>query len=95
MRALAILGGAPRRDRDGAGGARPDVLAAGGFRCRARAVSGVLGGRLLTAPDVASLAPDLAARIEGDELVVLKGSRGVALERILPDLVARSSPPTP
>jgi UDP-N-acetylmuramyl pentapeptide synthase len=40
------------------------------------------------------LAPKLAARIEGDELVVLKGSRGVALERILPDLVARSSSPT-
>ena len=32
--------------------------------------------------------------VEGDELVVLKGSRGVALERILPDLVARSSSPT-
>lgn len=75
---------------------RPDVLAAVGEFVPALApFRESLGGRLLTAPDAASLAPELAARIEGDELVVLKGSRGVALERILPDLVARSSPPTP
>jgi hypothetical protein len=54
----------------------------------------VLGNRLLTAEDAALLSPRLAARISGDELVVLKGSRGVALERLLPDLVARSSSPT-
>lgn len=74
---------------------RPDVLAAvGEFVPALEPYRAVLGNRLLTAPDAALLAPKLAARIEGDELVVLKGSRGVALERILPDLVARSSSPT-
>jgi UDP-N-acetylmuramoyl-tripeptide--D-alanyl-D-alanine ligase len=74
---------------------RPDVLAAVGEFVPALApFRESLGDRLLTAPDAASLAPELALRIEGHELVVLKGSRGVALERVLPDLVARSSPPT-
>jgi UDP-N-acetylmuramoyl-tripeptide--D-alanyl-D-alanine ligase len=41
-------------------------------------------GRLLEAPDAEAMGPLLAARLAGDELVVLKGSRGVALERILP-----------
>ena len=74
---------------------RPDVLAAvGDFVPALEPYRSALGTRLLTAPDAAMLAPKLAARIEGDELVVLKGSRGVALERILPDLVARSSSST-
>ncbi len=74
---------------------RPDVLAAvGEFVAALEPYRAALGSRLLTAPDAVLLAPKLAARIEGDELVVLKGSRGVALERILPDLVARSSSPT-
>ena len=74
---------------------RPDLLAAvGEFVAALEPYRQALGNRLLTAPDAALLAPKLAARIEGDELVVLKGSRGVALERILPDLVARSSSPT-
>lgn len=46
-------------------------------------------GRLLEAPDAASLGPPLAAHLRGDELVVLKGSRGVTLERILPPILAR------
>jgi UDP-N-acetylmuramyl pentapeptide synthase len=54
----------------------------------------VLGDSLLTAPDVATLAPRLAERLQGDEFVVLKASRGVALERLLPDLVARTSSTT-
>lgn len=74
---------------------RPDVLAAvGEFVGALEPFRESLGSRLITAPDAARLAPELAARIEGDELVVLKGSRGVALERVLPDLVARSSPTT-
>jgi hypothetical protein len=32
----------------------------------------------------------LAERLRGDEIVVLKASRGVALERILPALKARA-----
>ena len=51
-----------------------------------------LGERLLLASDVESLAPLLADRLQGDELIVLKASRGVALERLLPDLVAHASP---
>ena len=52
----------------------------------------LLGDRLVLAKDAAELAPLLAPRIVGDELIVLKGSRGVALERLIPDLVARASP---
>ena len=45
-----------------------------------------LGDRLLTAPDAPALGPLLKERLRGDELVVLKASRGAALERILPYL---------
>ncbi len=44
--------------------------------------------RLLEAPDAPSVAAPLAARLRGDELLVLKASRGVALERILPAIHA-------
>ncbi len=47
-------------------------------------------GRLLEAPDAETLAPLLARQLAGDELVVLKGSRGVTLERILPAILARA-----
>jgi UDP-N-acetylmuramoyl-tripeptide--D-alanyl-D-alanine ligase len=45
-------------------------------------------GRLLESADAPSVAGPLAARLEGDELLVLKASRGVALERILPAILA-------
>jgi len=51
-----------------------------------------LGDRLLTAADVPTLGPLLAERLRGDELVVLKASRGVALERILPAIRSRAAP---
>ena len=35
----------------------------------------------------------IAARLEGGEVIVLKASRGVALERILPALMTRATPP--
>jgi UDP-N-acetylmuramoyl-tripeptide--D-alanyl-D-alanine ligase len=73
---------------------KPDLLAAiGDFVPALEPYRALLGSRLLTAPDAAALAPLLAARLAGDELVVLKGSRGVALERLLPDLAARASSP--
>jgi UDP-N-acetylmuramoyl-tripeptide--D-alanyl-D-alanine ligase len=73
---------------------KPDLLAAiGDFVPALEPYRAALGDRLLTAPDVETLAPRLAARITGGELVVLKGSRGVALERLLPDLAARSPSP--
>jgi len=51
-------------------------------------------GRLLEAPDAASVAAPLAARLHGDELLVMKASRGVALERILPAILALPVTPT-
>ncbi|MEZ4585647.1 MAG: cyanophycin synthetase [Gemmatimonadales bacterium] len=67
----------------------PDLLAAVGEFVEALAPHReTLGDRLVTAPDAAALAPLLAPRLEGNELIVLKGSRGEALERLLPVLTA-------
>jgi UDP-N-acetylmuramoyl-tripeptide--D-alanyl-D-alanine ligase len=79
---------------------RPDLLAAiGEFVPALEPYAATLGERLLTAPDPLALAPLLAPRLRGDEIVVLKASRGVALERILPALAARAknpgAPPAP
>lgn len=63
----------------------PDLLAGvGDFAPALEPWRGRLGDRLLTARDPMELAPVLAARLSGNELIVLKASRGVALERILP-----------
>jgi UDP-N-acetylmuramoyl-tripeptide--D-alanyl-D-alanine ligase len=71
---------------------KPDLLAAvGEFVPPLEAVRGELGDRLLTADDVTALGLALAPRLEGDELVVLKASRGVALERIIPLLTPRAA----
>jgi UDP-N-acetylmuramoyl-tripeptide--D-alanyl-D-alanine ligase len=71
----------------------PDLLAAVGDFVPALAPHAArLGDRLVTASDPAALGPMLARRLQGGELVVLKASRGVALERILPFLAV---PPTP
>ena len=52
-----------------------------------------LGDRLITATDPVALGPMLAGRLQGDEIVVLKASRGMALESILPYLgVAPQAP---
>lgn len=70
----------------------PDLLAVvGDFVPALAPYAAELGDRLLTAPDAPGLGPLLRPRLRGDELVVLKASRGVALERILPFL---SSPMT-
>jgi len=42
-----------------------------------------LGERLITAPDAETLGPLLKAALVGNEIVLLKASRGVALERVL------------
>lgn len=47
-------------------------------------------GELLEAPDAGMMGPLLAARLQDDDLVLLKGSRGTALERILPAILARA-----
>lgn len=69
----------------------PELLAAvGDFVPALAPYAGALRHRLITAPDPAALAPLLAPHLRGDEIVVLKASRGVALERILPALMARA-----
>jgi UDP-N-acetylmuramoyl-tripeptide--D-alanyl-D-alanine ligase len=66
----------------------PDLLAVVGDFVRSVApYEERLGGRLLAAPDPLALAPLLAARVRPGDVVVLKASRGVALERVLPALV--------
>ena len=42
-----------------------------------------LGSRLLAVPDPDALGPALRARLRGNEVVLIKASRGVALERVL------------
>lgn len=73
----------------------PDLLAAvGEFVPALEPYRAQLGDRLLTAPDAPALAPLLAARLKGDEFVVLKASRGPALERILPSLGITTTAPS-
>lgn len=74
----------------------PELLAAvGDFVPALEPYARALRHRLVTAPDPLALAPLLAQHLRGDELVVLKASRGVALERILPALKARAKHPSP
>ncbi|NNG17792.1 MAG: hypothetical protein HKM89_15060, partial [Gemmatimonadales bacterium] len=69
----------------------PTILAVvGEFVPASASYAAELGSRLLTAADPVALGPGLAERLAGDELVFLKASRGVALERILPYLLDRT-----
>ena len=69
----------------------PEVIAAvGEFGPVMERHRAQFGDRLLVADDAVAVAPMVAARLKGDELVVLKGSRGVHLERIIPELVGRT-----
>ena len=68
----------------------PDLLAAvGDFVPALAPYRERLGGRLLTAADPPALAHLLAARVRPGDVVVLKASRGVALERVLPALLTQ------
>lgn len=74
-------------------GLEPDLLAAvGEFVPVLQLYASRLGDRLLVAPDAPTMGPLLKARLVGDELVVLKASRGAALERILPFLTGQEHP---
>ena len=76
-------------------GLEPDLLAAVGEFVPALArYSDKLKGRLISAPDATSMGPLLKAKLKGDELIVLKASRGAALERILPFLTGQDHTPT-
>ncbi len=72
---------------------RPELLAGvGDFGEALAPYREWFGDRMILAHDVAELSQTLPALLQGNELIVLKGSRGVALERLIPDLVARASP---
>ena len=62
------------------------VAAVGAFVPAFESLRGALGARLVTAPDAAALGPKLKTALKGDEIVLLKASRGVALERVLRQL---------
>jgi UDP-N-acetylmuramoyl-tripeptide--D-alanyl-D-alanine ligase len=51
-----------------------------------RGALGAAGAQLVTAPDAAALGPKLKTALHGNEIVLLKASRGVALERVLRQL---------
>lgn len=73
---------------------KPDLLAAvGEFVPALERHRAALGERLLTAQDPLELGPRLAARLTGHDLLILKASRGVELERILP-LISTPTAPT-
>lgn len=73
---------------------RPDILAVVGEFGAALAGLGppAEGAVELVASDPLTLGPVLRPHLRGTELVVLKASRGVALERILPLLVPPAAP---
>ncbi len=74
-------------------GLEPDLLAAvGDFVPALLPYAARLGDKLLVAPDAPTMGPLLKARLVGDELIVLKASRGAALERILPFLTGQDHP---
>jgi UDP-N-acetylmuramoyl-tripeptide--D-alanyl-D-alanine ligase len=59
------------------------VAAVGDFVTAFEGHRAVLGDRLITAADADALGPKLKAALRGNEVVLLKASRGVALERVL------------
>ncbi|MGD8729379.1 MAG: UDP-N-acetylmuramoyl-tripeptide--D-alanyl-D-alanine ligase, partial [Gemmatimonadota bacterium] len=60
------------------------IVATGAFGVAARKISGTDASRLIVAEDWHEAYPLLRERLAGDEVVLLKASRGVALEGILP-----------
>jgi UDP-N-acetylmuramoyl-tripeptide--D-alanyl-D-alanine ligase len=68
----------------------PDLLGAvGDFVAALAPHASRLGDRLVTADDPETLGARLAPRLRPGDLVVLKASRGVTLERILPVLTGQ------
>ncbi len=59
------------------------VAAVGAFARVFESLREALGGRLIVAADADALGPKLKSALHGNELVLLKASRGVALERVL------------
>jgi UDP-N-acetylmuramoyl-tripeptide--D-alanyl-D-alanine ligase len=66
----------------------PDVLAlVGEFVPAFDSLRSSFTNRVIEAADAESMGPLLAAELRGDELLVLKGSRGATLERVLPAIL--------
>jgi UDP-N-acetylmuramoyl-tripeptide--D-alanyl-D-alanine ligase len=59
------------------------VAAVGAFARVFESLREALGGRLIVAADADALGPKLRSALRGNELVLLKASRGMALERVL------------
>jgi UDP-N-acetylmuramoyl-tripeptide--D-alanyl-D-alanine ligase len=68
------------------------VVATGDFVAAFDALADALGERLIRAEEPLDAYPALAARLDGHEVVLLKGSRGVELERLMPRLEQDFSP---
>ncbi|HEX6937771.1 MAG TPA: cyanophycin synthetase, partial [Longimicrobiales bacterium] len=60
------------------------IVATGEFAAAFEPLAGRLGDRLIVADDPLEAYAPLARRLGGRDIVLLKGSRGVALERLLP-----------
>ena len=74
--------------------AEPDLVAVlGEFIPAFEVHSDVLGDRLIIAQDPESLGSMVAGRLSGGELVLVKGSRGVFLERAIPFLLPTEETP--
>jgi UDP-N-acetylmuramoyl-tripeptide--D-alanyl-D-alanine ligase len=65
------------------------VVATGLFVDAFQPLAATLGERLVLADDADGAFEPMADRLGGDEVVLLKGSRGVALERLIPRLEER------
>ena len=68
--------------------ARADVIAGVGEFAAALQRVGAPAERVVAAPDADAIWPELVSRLEPDAIILLKGSRGVRLERLVP-LVTR------
>lgn len=65
------------------------IVATGEFVSAFAPLAATLGERLISETDPLAAFDTLAERMKGDEVVLLKGSRGVALERLLPRFEGR------
>ena len=68
-----------------------EVLAGVGEMGEALRSAGADDRRVITAPDVEDLWPALRSRLAADAVILLKASRGVKLERLVPHLTAWAS----
>jgi UDP-N-acetylmuramoyl-tripeptide--D-alanyl-D-alanine ligase len=72
----------------------PHIVAAmGEFETAFERYAEMLGDRLITAADPETLGRLVAGRLSGDELVLVKGSRGVHLEHAIPYLLSTEETP--